>query len=131
MNHTAIITGSETLQVARALARSLRPHQWVKNLLVFGGLLFSQSLSDPVAVLHSVHAFLLFCFAASSIYLLNDVQDRDEDRRHPEKRLRPIASGEVGSAAAIAGSRSRETSDGADSIAPNSHEFGYEMVGQP
>ena len=80
----------------------MRPHQWVKNLLVFGGLLFSQRLTDPVAVLLSVHAFLLFCFAASSIYLLNDVQDRDEDRRHPEKRLRPIASGEVSSAAAIA-----------------------------
>ena len=80
----------------------MRPHQWVKNLLVFGGLLFSQRLTDPVAVLLSVHAFLLFCFAASSIYLLNDVQDRDEDRRHPEKRLRPIASGDVSSAAAIA-----------------------------
>ena len=77
MNHTAINTGSEALPVARALARSLRPHQWVKNLLVFGGLLFSQSLSDPVAVLHSGHAFLLFCFAASSIYLLNDVNDRE------------------------------------------------------
>ena len=80
----------------------MRPHQWVKNLLAFGGLLFSQRLTDPVAVLLSVHAFLLFCFAASSIYLLNDVQDRDEDRRHPEKRLRPIASGDVSSAAAIA-----------------------------
>ncbi|TXT21016.1 MAG: UbiA prenyltransferase [Planctomycetota bacterium] len=99
---TAVTTRSESLRVARSLARCLRPHQWVKNFLVFGGLLFSQRLADPVAVLHSVHAFLLFCFAASSIYLLNDVQDRDEDRLHPEKRLRPIASGEVSSAAAIA-----------------------------
>lgn len=89
---TITTTRTESL---RALARCLRPHQWVKNLLVFGGLLFSQSLTDPAAVLHSVHAFLLFCFAASSIYLLNDVKDRDEDRLHPEKRLRPIASGEV------------------------------------
>ena len=99
---TAITTRSDSVRVARALMRCMRPHQWVKNLLVFGGLLFSQRLTDPVAVLLSVHAFLLFCFAASSIYLLNDVQDRDEDRRHPEKRLRPIASGEVSSAAAIA-----------------------------
>ena len=53
-------------------------------------------------VLHSVHAFLLFCFAASSVYLLNDVKDRDEDRLHPEKRLRPIASGVISPAIAIA-----------------------------
>lgn len=99
---TVVTTRSDSLRTLRALARCLRPHQWVKNFLVFGGLLFSQRLTDPVAVLRSVHAFLLFCFAASSIYLLNDVQDRDEDRLHPEKRLRPIASGEVSSAAAIA-----------------------------
>lgn len=103
MSHTTTIhPASESIRVARGLARCLRPHQWVKNFLVFGGLLFSQKLSDPIAVLHSVHAFLLFCFAASSIYLLNDVKDREEDRLHPEKRLRPIASGAISPAIAIA-----------------------------
>ena len=89
------------LGLVRALALSLRPHQWVKNLLVFGSLLFSQSLRDATAVFHSVHAFLLFCFAASSIYLLNDVNDREEDCRHPTKRLRPVASGQISSATAL------------------------------
>ena len=102
MTHTTTIRSSaEALRLNRAMALSLRPQQWVKNLLVFGGLVFSRSMSDPVAVLHSVHAFLLFCFAASSIYLLNDVHDIEEDRRHPTKRLRPVAAGVINRATAI------------------------------
>ncbi len=101
-NTTSIHPLAEAMRSTRALALSLRPHQWVKNLLVFGGLVFSRSMSDPIAVLHSFHAFLLFCFAASSIYLLNDVNDIAEDRRHPTKRLRPVAAGLISRATAIA-----------------------------
>ena len=96
-----ISQAAEAMRFTRALSLSLRPHQWVKNLLVFGGLVFSRSMSDPVAVLHSVHAFLLFCFAASSIYLLNDVNDIEEDRQHPTKRLRPVAAGMISRGTAI------------------------------
>ena len=102
MTHTTTLQpAAEAMRFTRALSLSLRPHQWVKNLLVFGGLVFSRSMSDPVAVLHSVHAFLLFCFAASSIYLLNDVNDIEEDRKHPTKRLRPVAAGMISRGTAI------------------------------
>jgi 4-hydroxybenzoate polyprenyltransferase len=78
-----------------ALVRSLRPHQWVKNLLVFGGLIFSQSLTNLAALEQSLLAFAIFCVASSAIYLLNDLRDLRQDRLHPIKRTRPIASGLV------------------------------------
>jgi 4-hydroxybenzoate polyprenyltransferase len=100
MTHNAselsgLAASKATASANRALAISLRPHQWVKNVLVFGGVIFSQSLIDPAAVIKSVHAFLTFCFAASAVYLLNDLHDLEEDRRHPTKRLRPLAAGEL------------------------------------
>lgn len=91
--------------------RALRPHQWVKNLLVFAPLLFftrteggtgTPRLSDPHAWLLAIGAFATFCLTASAIYLLNDIVDRDEDRRHPKKRLRPIASGALSVRRAVA-----------------------------
>lgn len=78
-----------------ALIMSLRPHQWVKNTLVFGGLVFSHSLFDWTAIWHSLGAFAAFCLASSGVYLLNDLQDLEQDRRHPTKRLRPLAAGMV------------------------------------
>jgi 4-hydroxybenzoate polyprenyltransferase len=78
---------------AGALWSSLRPSQWVKNLLVFAALIFGHRATDPAAVQDAALAFLLFCAAASGIYLLNDIHDREADRRHPLKRMRPIASG--------------------------------------
>lgn len=80
-----------------ALVEALRPHQWVKNLLVVVPLLFTPKglLYDAGAWLQVVAAFAAFCGAASSIYLLNDIVDREDDARHPKKRLRPIASGRL------------------------------------
>ena len=80
-----------------AFVEALRPHQWVKNLLVMAPLAFTPKglvyeLSSWISVLF---AFASFCLAASSIYLLNDIVDREEDARHPKKRLRPIASGRL------------------------------------
>ena len=75
-----------------AIVRSLRPRQWVKNLLVFAGVVFAQKLFTP-AVWAALGAFVIFCGLSGAIYLLNDVADREKDRRHPDKRHRPIASG--------------------------------------
>jgi len=91
-------TGPGTLV---AILQTMRPRQWVKNLVVFGALLFSRKFTDGGAVLHTVAAFLLFCAASGGIYIINDLFDAERDRRHPEKSRRPIASGALGSAAAI------------------------------
>jgi 4-hydroxybenzoate polyprenyltransferase len=71
---------------------SLRPRQWVKNLFVFAGLVFSQRLFTPSAWV-AVVAFAVFCALSGAIYLFNDVADREKDRLHPSKRERPVASG--------------------------------------
>src|SRR5437868_12280268 len=78
---------------ALLLLLSLRPAQWSKNLLVFAGLLFGRRLFDPAAVADAVAAFVVFCVLSGVVYLINDVADRDSDRRHPLKAQRPIASG--------------------------------------
>ena len=75
------------------LAISARPRHWVKNILLFAPLLFSQGILDGRSVIRSTIAFSVFCMAASAVYILNDIKDQEEDRRHPLKRLRPIASG--------------------------------------
>jgi len=75
-----------------AVVASLRPRQWVKNLFVFAGLIFSQNLFSPLAW-RALGAFVIFCGLSGAIYLFNDVADIDKDRRHPLKRHRPIASG--------------------------------------
>jgi 4-hydroxybenzoate polyprenyltransferase len=80
---------------ARSLVKALRPQQWVKNLFVLAPLLFSQNLFAPLALGRALAAFFLFCLASSSVYLLNDIRDREQDRQHPQKRHRPIASGEL------------------------------------
>ncbi|HEV2493867.1 MAG TPA: decaprenyl-phosphate phosphoribosyltransferase [Terriglobia bacterium] len=80
---------------------SLRPAQWVKNGFVFAALIFSRNLSDWHAVTLVVAAVLVFCAASSAAYLLNDVLDAAEDRKHPLKRLRPVAAGRVTPRAAV------------------------------
>jgi 4-hydroxybenzoate polyprenyltransferase len=81
---------------------SLRPQQWTKNLIIFGGLLFGRRLFDPVAVGQAVAAFAAFCALSGAVYLTNDVADRERDRLHPFKKLRPIAAGAVSPGAALA-----------------------------
>jgi len=87
---------------AGPLLRAVRPKQWVKNVLVVAGPLaggWPNGLQTTVSV---AIAFVCFCLAASAVYLVNDVIDRPADRAHPVKRHRPIASGEIGSGAAVA-----------------------------
>lgn len=81
--------------LATSLVLSLRPSQWTKNLFVFAALMFGQRLLDVRAVLSALAAFAIFCALSGVVYLINDVADRDADRMHPIKRLRPIASGAV------------------------------------
>ncbi len=77
------------------MIRLIRPKQWLKNLFVFAPLIFARELFLLEADLIAVRAFLAFCFTASAIYIINDIADAEADRAHPEKRHRPIASGEV------------------------------------
>ena len=77
------------------LLRSLRPSQWTKNLIVFAALGLGQRLLDGQSVLYAFAAFGIFCILSGVVYLINDVADKEADRRHPVKRNRPIASGAV------------------------------------
>jgi len=81
--------------VIGALIASLRPRQWTKNLLLFAGVLFSRQLGDPALALRAAAGFLAFSLLSGCVYLMNDVRDIEEDRRHPTRRLRPIASGRL------------------------------------
>ena len=85
----------------RAVLTAMRPQEWVKNLLVYAGLLFSGQFDEISAILAATVTFVAFCMVASAGYLVNDVQDIEEDRQHPKKRFRPIAAGELGVRTAI------------------------------
>ena len=80
----------------RAWVKLVRPHQWVKNFFVLAPLLFSGRALDPTAQKSAILAFAVFCLVASAVYVINDVVDRAQDRAHPTKRTRPIASGAIG-----------------------------------
>jgi 4-hydroxybenzoate polyprenyltransferase len=75
------------------LVASLRPQEWIKNLLVFAGVIFSRQFDDGQALLDATITFVAFCGISSAGYLFNDLRDREHDRLHPDKRNRPIASG--------------------------------------
>ncbi len=78
-----------------AYLEALRPTQWVKNGLVFAGVLFAGTLADPRALGRAALGFLAFSLLSGAVYLFNDLRDAQADRLHPRKRLRPIASGRL------------------------------------
>ncbi|MBI1756176.1 MAG: decaprenyl-phosphate phosphoribosyltransferase [Fimbriimonas ginsengisoli] len=78
-----------------AYVRAARPKQWSKNLLVFAALLFTANFSNPAVVRSTLVAFAAMCLLSSGTYVINDILDRERDREHPRRRLRPIASGQV------------------------------------
>lgn len=88
------------MSVLAAVFVSMRPRQWVKNLFVFAGVIFSRQLLTPL-VWPALGAFALFCGLSGAVYLLNDVADAGKDRLHPTKRLRPVASGALARPAAL------------------------------
>jgi 4-hydroxybenzoate polyprenyltransferase len=85
---------------ALALLVAMRPPEWIKNLLVFAGLLFSGKLDEGPQLVDATLAFAAFCAISSAGYLFNDLRDAPFDRLHPEKRHRPIASGALSRSAA-------------------------------
>ncbi len=79
----------------RGILRTMRPHQWVKNLFVLAPVVFARELTRPTFIVAALGAFAVFCLLAGAVYTLNDLVDADADRVHPVKRFRPIASGRV------------------------------------
>lgn len=107
MNSTPTPTSSAASETAPSFSlgnilRLIRVKQWVKNGFIFAALVFSQHLFEPEYAVKSAIAFVAFSFAASSVYVLNDLVDAPRDRLHPEKKFRPIASGAVSPPAALA-----------------------------
>ncbi|MCJ7736168.1 MAG: decaprenyl-phosphate phosphoribosyltransferase [Anaerolineae bacterium] len=82
------------------LIKAMRPKQWVKNVVVFAPLLFDVKLFNLQYSVKAFFGFVLLCLISGTVYLINDVVDVEKDRQHPKKRLRPIASGELGTGAA-------------------------------
>jgi 4-hydroxybenzoate polyprenyltransferase len=85
--------GADRPSTAALLFASLRPEQWTKNLIVFAGLLFGGRLMDVEQILLATATFAIFCALSGSVYLFNDVADREADRAHPLKSSRPVATG--------------------------------------
>ncbi len=79
----------------KALLKSMRPKQWAKSVFLFTALIFDRKLLDQSALLHTLLGAIIFSFLASAVYIFNDIADRDADRNHPKKKLRPIASGKL------------------------------------
>ncbi len=83
-----------------AFLENLRPRQWTKNLILFAGVIFSQTVGHQEAVLRALAGCLIFCLASGAIYVLNDLADAALDRLHPYKKSRPIPSGRLPAAVA-------------------------------
>lgn len=79
----------------KALLKTMRPRQWPKNGFIFFGLIFDKRLFELAPLSRIVAGFFLFCLISSAVYLLNDIADVEADRNHPEKKYRPIASGQL------------------------------------
>lgn len=84
-----------TIGKIQALLAAMRPRQWTKNMAVFIGIVFAQRLLSILDLERTILAFVAFCLASSTIYLLNDLLDLENDRQHPVKRNRPLASGKL------------------------------------
>jgi 4-hydroxybenzoate polyprenyltransferase len=82
--------------------RALRTKQWTKNALVFAAIVFSGEFTDPTQWIVAATGFAAFCFMSSAGYIINDIRDREADAKHPRKRLRPIANGDLTVSAAAA-----------------------------
>ena len=81
--------------------KTMRPKQWIKNLLLFAALIFSQNLFHPGMLKDVSIAFIIFCLLSGSVYTLNDLIDLKQDRNHPKKSKRPLAAGKLKPSVAI------------------------------
>ncbi|MDZ7725140.1 MAG: decaprenyl-phosphate phosphoribosyltransferase [candidate division KSB1 bacterium] len=89
------------MQTLRYILTTARPRQWVKNVLVFAGLVFARDVFVIDKLSSAIIAFVYFCLVSSSVYLINDVFDRKKDARHPVKKHRPLAAGKLSPVSAI------------------------------
>ena len=85
----------------RSYIRLVRPEQWIKNVFVLAPLVFSRELFHSEPLIAAIQAFIGFCFVAGAVYSINDLADVSEDRSHPIKKDRPLASGELKSSDAL------------------------------
>ena len=83
------------------LIKLMRPHQYIKNLFIFLPLFFALKITDTALLMSALIAFIAFSLTASAIYTLNDYHDIKEDRQHPKKKSRPLASGAISKSQAI------------------------------
>lgn len=79
----------------RAILKTMRPRQWVKNGFIFAALAFDGQLFEVEPLVRTVAGFILLCMASSTVYIINDLADLEADRKHPTKRNRPLASGKI------------------------------------
>jgi 4-hydroxybenzoate polyprenyltransferase len=91
----------QPISTVRAVASAMRPTQWIKNGVLLAGLVFGGKLTDWSAVASALYAVICFCLLSSGFYLLNDVRDATADRAHPQKRFRPVASGDLSAKVAL------------------------------
>lgn len=80
-----------------ALIKTMRPRQWTKNVLIFAALIFDRQLTPNhiPEILRTLAGFVIFCLVSGLVYIINDILDMEADQYHPQKRFRPIASGEL------------------------------------
>ncbi len=90
------------MRILAAVIESLRPKQWTKNLLLLAALIFSSNLFNLKLSVPAFEGFLIFCLTSGSVYILNDLIDKKQDRLHPVKKFRPVASGRLPSGVAAA-----------------------------
>jgi 4-hydroxybenzoate polyprenyltransferase len=102
--------------------RAIRMHQWAKNALIFAPILLSHNIANIQKVSAGLVAFLAFSLCASGVYLLNDLLDLESDRRHPKKRLRPLAAGLLSIPAAVCA---------VPALTAAAFALGYFMLGSP
>ncbi|RLC41848.1 MAG: decaprenyl-phosphate phosphoribosyltransferase [Candidatus Coatesbacteria bacterium] len=84
-----------------SIVKLVRPHQWVKNIVIFAAVIFSKNFFNLQYLERSIIAFGVFCVASGAVYIFNDIIDARADRNHPQKSRRPIAAGDISLAMAI------------------------------
>src|ERR671913_2564716 len=97
----AVVEADRSSGLASAYLRLVRPRQWTKNGFVLAGVVFAEKAFSTTAVAHALLAFAVFCALSGAVYAANDVLDVEEDRKHPLKRFRPVASGEISARSAV------------------------------
>jgi 4-hydroxybenzoate polyprenyltransferase len=89
------------IDTLRGIIKTMRPHQWIKNILIYVPLVFDRKLTDVPSLVQTTAGFIIFCLLASVVYIVNDITDLEADRNHPKKKKRPLASGKLPVAVAL------------------------------